>query len=65
MCFGGVGLRELVCQKCSSSRVKIVAFENEGKKFAVCDECGNVQTIGRDLQSRYDKWKTFRECADK
>ena len=56
-------MKPLVCQKCSSHRVKIVMFETEGKKFAVCDDCGNVQTIGRDLQDRYSKWMAHRERA--
>jgi len=40
-------------------------FETEGKKFAVCDDCGNVQTIGRDLQGRYGKWMAHREGTDR
>ncbi|MDI6897329.1 hypothetical protein [Methanocella conradii] len=36
-------------------------FESEGKKFAVCDDCGNVQTIGKDLQERYGKWMANRQ----
>jgi hypothetical protein len=36
-------------------------FETEGKRFAVCDDCGNVQTIGRDLHERYSKWMQHRE----
>jgi hypothetical protein len=58
-------LTQLECHKCASHKVKVVMFETEGKKFAVCDECGNVQTIGRDLQDRYGKWKSHRDRADR
>jgi len=52
----------MVCQKCASTRVKVVPFETEGKKFAVCDDCGNVQSIGMNLKERYSKWKQYREA---
>jgi hypothetical protein len=51
----------MVCQKCASSKVKIVQLETEGKKFAVCDDCGNIQSIGMNLKERYSKWKQYRE----
>ncbi len=51
------------CRKCNSDAVKVVFFENEGKKFAVCDVCGNVQNIGACLQDRYSKWKQYREVS--
>jgi len=54
----------MICQKCASHKVKVVLFETEGKKFAVCDDCGNVQSIGRDLQERYGKWLQHRERSD-
>jgi hypothetical protein len=60
-----VGLKQLVCQKCASHKVKIVMFETEGKRFAVCDDCGNVQTIGRDLRERYGKWMQRRESVSR
>ena len=63
MSAGGVELKQLVCQKCSSRKVRIIVFESEGKKFAVCDDCGSVQTIGRDLQERYSKWMANRQRA--
>ena len=50
-----------VCRKCSSDKIKVVFFEKEGKKFAVCEACGNVQSIGACLQDRYSKWKQYRE----
>ncbi len=50
-----------MCRKCSSDRIKVVFFEKEGKKFAVCEACGNVQSIGACLQDRYSKWKQYRE----
>lgn len=40
-------------------------IENEGKKFAVCEICGTVQSIGVNLKDRYDKWKTYREAPFK
>ena len=49
------------CRKCSSDRIKVVFFEKEGKKFAVCEACGNVQSIGASLQDRYSKWKQYKE----
>ena len=54
-------MRHLVCQRCASTNVKIVSLDNEGKKFAVCDDCGYVQSIGMNLQERYSKWKQYRE----
>jgi len=59
-----VGLKEMICQKCASHKVKVVLFETEGKKFAVCDDCGNIQSIGKDLQERYGKWMQHRERSD-
>jgi hypothetical protein len=50
-----------LCRKCCSDRIKVVYFEKEGKKFAVCEACGNVQSIGASLQDRYSKWKQYRE----
>jgi hypothetical protein len=50
-----------LCRKCNSDRIRVVFFEKEGKKFAVCDACGNVQGIGGNLQDRYSKWKQYRE----
>ena len=50
-----------VCRKCNGDRIKVVYFEEEGKKFAVCEACGNVQSIGVCLQDRYGKWKQYRE----
>jgi len=50
-----------MCRKCCSDRIKVVFFEKEGKKFAVCEACGNVQSIGASLQDRYSKWKQYRE----
>ena len=50
-----------VCRKCSSDRIRIVFIEEEGKKFAVCDNCGHVQGIGLNLCDRYSKWKQYRE----
>lgn len=50
-----------ICQKCSGSRVKVVYFEKEGKKFAVCEDCGNVKSMGSSLQDCYSKWKSYRE----
>jgi hypothetical protein len=52
------------CRKCSSDQIKVVFFEREGKKFAVCEACGNVQSIGACLQDRYSKWKQYREVSD-
>ena len=49
-----------MCRKCNSDRVKVIFFEEEGKKFAVCEACGNVQSIGASLQDRYSKWKQYR-----
>ena len=54
-----------ICQKCSGSRVKIVYFEKEGKKFAVCEDCGDVKTIGSSLQECYGKWKSYREMPSR
>jgi hypothetical protein len=51
------------CRKCSSDAIKVVFFEKEGKKFAVCEACGNVQSIGACLQDRYSKWKQYRELS--
>ena len=51
------------CRKCSSDQIKVVFFEKEGKKFAVCEACGNVQSIGACLQDRYSKWKQYREVS--
>jgi hypothetical protein len=51
------------CRKCSSDAIKVVYFEKEGKKFAVCEDCGNVQSIGACLQDRYSKWKQYREVS--
>jgi hypothetical protein len=51
------------CRKCSSDQIKVVFFEREGKKFAVCEACGNVQSIGACLQDRYSKWKQYREVS--
>jgi hypothetical protein len=51
------------CRKCSSDAIKVVFFEKEGKKFAVCEDCGNVQSIGACLQDRYSKWKQYREVS--
>jgi hypothetical protein len=51
------------CRKCSSDQIKVVFFEREGKKFAVCEACGNVQSIGSCLQDRYSKWKQYREVS--
>lgn len=51
------------CRKCSSDQIKVVFFEQEGKKFAVCEACGNVQSIGACLQDRYSKWKQYREVS--
>jgi len=59
-----VGLKQMICRKCASHKVKVVLFETEGKKFAVCDDCGNVQSIGKDLQERYGKWMHNRERSD-
>jgi hypothetical protein len=50
-----------LCRKCCSDRIKVVFFEKEGKKFAVCEACGNVQGIGVSLQDRYSKWKQYKE----
>ena len=50
-----------LCRKCNSDQIKVVYFEKEGKKFAVCDACVNVQSIGACLQERYSKWKQYRE----
>ncbi len=58
--FGSSGGRAL-CRKCCSDRIKVVFFEKEGKKFAVCEACGNVQGIGASLQDRYSKWKQYKE----
>ncbi len=58
--YGSTGGRAL-CRKCCSDRIKVVFFEKEGKKFAVCEACGNVQGIGASLQDRYSKWKQYRE----
>jgi hypothetical protein len=52
------------CRTCSSDAIKVVYFEKEGKKFAVCEDCGNVQSIGACLQDRYSKWKQYREVSD-
>jgi len=52
-----------ICQKCSGNKIKIVYFEKEGKKFAVCEECGEVKSIGSSLQSCYGKWKSYREAV--
>jgi hypothetical protein len=51
------------CRKCNSDTIKVVFFEKEGKKFAVCEACGNVQSIGACLQDRYSKWKQYREVS--
>jgi hypothetical protein len=51
------------CRKCTSDQIKVVFFEREGKKFAVCEACGNVQSIGACLQDRYSKWKQYREVS--
>lgn len=53
------------CRKCSSDQIKVVFFEEEGKKFAVCEACGNIQSIGTCLQDRYSKWKQYRELYRK
>jgi hypothetical protein len=50
-----------ICRKCNSDRIRVVLFEKEGKKFAVCDACGNIQSFGTNLQDRYSKWKQYRE----
>jgi hypothetical protein len=50
-----------MCRKCNCDRIKVVYFEKEGKKFAVCEACGNVMSIGACLQDRYSKWKQYRE----
>jgi hypothetical protein len=52
-----------LCRKCSSDAIKVVFFEKEGKKFAVCEACGNVQSIGSCLQDRYSKWKQYKEIT--
>lgn len=49
------------CCKCDSEKIKIVYFETEGKKFAVCESCGCIQSIGANLKERYSKWKQYRE----
>jgi transcription elongation factor Elf1 len=54
--------KHLVCKKCDSDKIKIVEIESEGKKFAVCEVCGTVQSIGINLKDRYEKWKTYREA---
>ena len=50
-----------VCRKCNSKRIKVVALETEDKKFAVCEDCGDIQSIGSSLHDRYSKWKSNRE----
>ncbi len=50
-----------ICRKCNCDRIKVVFFEKEGKKFAVCEGCGHVMSMGACLQDRYSKWKQYRE----
>ena len=52
-----------ICQKCSGNKIKVVYFEKEGKKFAVCEDCGEVKSIGSSLQNCYGKWKSYREAS--
>lgn len=54
-----------ICRKCSSSRVKVVYFEHEGKKFAVCEDCGDIRSMGSSLQDCYGKWKSYRETPSR
>lgn len=51
-----------VCRKCQGTKIKVVPLENEGKKFAVCEDCGDIRSIGSSLQERYSKWKSNREA---
>ncbi|CAJ35618.1 hypothetical protein [Methanocella arvoryzae] len=51
-----------ICRKCSSSRIKVIYFEKEGKKFAVCEDCGDIRSVGSSLQDCYEKWKSYREA---
>ncbi|WP_230742931.1 hypothetical protein [Methanooceanicella nereidis] len=52
--------KHMSCRKCDSDKIKIVFFETEGKKFAVCEACGAIQNIGINLKERYSKWKEYR-----
>ena len=54
-----------ICKKCSGNRVKVVYFEKEGKKFAVCEDCGDIRSVGSSLQDCYGKWKSYREAPSR